>query len=63
LLPGNSTPSQPKSNTSSPTTLATKKRIKARKQGGLEAILARQRATDSRESGFGLDLLDFMKKT
>jgi RNase P subunit RPR2 len=41
-----------------------KKRTKARKQGGLEAILARQKATDSRgSSGFGLDLLDFMKKT
>ena len=41
-----------------------KKRTKARKQGGLEAILARQKAAESRGlSGFGLDLLDFMKKT
>lgn len=37
-----------------------KKRTKSRKQGGLEAILARRKATDSRSSGF--DLLDFMKK-
>lgn len=62
LLPGISTPPQPTSNTSATTTSASKKRSKAKKQSGLEAILARQRATDSRGSGFGLNLFDFMKK-
>ena len=40
---------------------SSKKRAKARKQG-LEAILARQKATEAKTSGFGLDLMDFMKK-
>ncbi|KAG0645889.1 hypothetical protein D0Z07_8053 [Hyphodiscus hymeniophilus] len=38
-----------------------RKRTKSRKQSGLEAVLARQKATDSRGSS-GFDLLDFMKK-
>jgi ribonuclease MRP protein subunit SNM1 len=66
LLSGDPTPPQAKSNIpSTPSgSSSSKKRTKARKQGGLEAILARQRATDSRRSsGFGLDLLDFMKKS
>ncbi len=37
------------------------KKRTARKQSGLEAILARQKATDSRASS-GFDLLDFMKE-
>ena len=54
----------PKSNISSAASSTSKKRSKARKQAGLEAVLAKQRAIDSRgSSGFGLDLLDFMKKT
>jgi ribonuclease MRP protein subunit SNM1 len=64
LLPSSPTLPQPTSNISSAPSSTSKKRSKARKQGGLKAILARQRATDSRgSSGFGLDLLDFMKKT
>lgn len=39
-----------------------KKRAKSRKNGGLEAILAKQKASQSASSGFGLDLMDFMKK-
>jgi ribonuclease MRP protein subunit SNM1 len=64
LLPSSPTLQQPKSNVSSTASSTNKKRTKARKQGGLEAVIARQRAADSsRSSGFGLDLLDFMKKT
>ena len=63
LLSGISTPPQHTSNPSATTTSASKKRSKAKKQSGLEALLVRQRATDFRGSGFGLDLLDFMKKT
>lgn len=52
-----STPSTaPSANASS------KKRAKTRKQGGLEAILAKYKAAESRGSGFGLDLMDLMKK-
>ena len=40
---------------------SSKKRAKAKKRGGLEAILAAKKAGDS--SGFGLDLMDFMKKS
>ena len=41
---------------------STKKRSK-RKNGGLEALLANKKAADARNSGFGLDLMDFMKKS
>jgi len=40
---------------------SSKKRAKARK-GGLEALLANNKAVEARQSGFGLDLMDFMKK-
>lgn len=50
----------------SPVSLATKssgkKRAKARKRGGLEALLA-AKGTNREVSGFGLDLMDFMKKS
>jgi RNase P subunit RPR2 len=39
-----------------------KKRAKARK-GGLEALLATKKASEAQQSGFGLDLMDFMKKS
>lgn len=39
-----------------------KKRAKSRKQGGLQAILAKQKASQGVSSGFGLDLSDFMAK-
>ncbi|TVY49943.1 hypothetical protein LOCC1_G000472 [Lachnellula occidentalis] len=39
-----------------------KKRAKSRKQGSLQAILAKQKAAEGASaSGFGLDLMDFMK--
>jgi hypothetical protein len=41
-----------------------KRRAKVRKQGGLQALLAKKKEADSKLSGgrFGLDLMDFMKK-
>jgi RNase P subunit RPR2 len=39
-----------------------KKRAKARKRGGLDALLA-VKGTSGQVSGFGLDLMDFMKKS
>ncbi|RDW66064.1 hypothetical protein BP6252_09699 [Coleophoma cylindrospora] len=41
---------------------STKKRAKSRKQGGLGALLAKQKASDQLSSGFGLGLMDLMKK-
>jgi ribonuclease MRP protein subunit SNM1 len=41
---------------------SSKKRAKNRKQGSLQAILAKQKASEGASgSGFGLDLMDFMK--
>jgi ribonuclease MRP protein subunit SNM1 len=58
---------QAKANSTTSTPLSTnassKKRAKARKQGGLGAILAQKKASEASRSGFGLDLMDFMKKT
>ncbi|KFX98157.1 hypothetical protein O988_04489 [Pseudogymnoascus sp. VKM F-3808] len=49
------TPTAPSANASS------KKRAKSRKQGGLQALLAKNKeASHSSGSGFGLDLLDLM---
>lgn len=46
------------------TNASSKKRAKARKQSGLGALLAKHKESESRaNSGFGLDLLDLMKKT
>lgn len=41
-----------------------KRRAKVRKQGGLQALLAKNREVDTRGNagGFGLDILDLMKK-
>lgn len=43
---------------------SSKKRAKARKQGGLQALLAKSKENASRGStqGFGLDLMDLMKQ-
>lgn len=41
--------------------LSRKKRAKAKK-GGLGALLANKKASDAQQSGFGLDLMDFLKK-
>ena len=41
---------------------SSKKRAKARKAGGLQAMLAKSKAKTSQSSGFGLDLMDFMKE-
>lgn len=43
---------------------SSKKRAKARKQGGLQALLAKNKEASSfRGCGFGLDLLDLLKET
>lgn len=39
-----------------------KKRAKARKQGGLQAMLEKSKASTGPSSGFGLDLMDLMKQ-
>jgi ribonuclease MRP protein subunit SNM1 len=41
---------------------SSKKRAKTRKLGGLQALLAKQKASQNKSPGFGLDLSDFMKK-
>lgn len=41
---------------------SSKRRAKARK-GGLGALLASKKASDTASTGFGLDLMDFMKKS
>jgi ribonuclease MRP protein subunit SNM1 len=47
-----------------PANASSRKRAKIRKQGGLQALLAKTNETDTRGSSgdFGLDLLDLMKK-
>ncbi|APA08507.1 hypothetical protein SS1G_02207 [Sclerotinia sclerotiorum 1980 UF-70] len=45
------------------TNASSKKRAKNRKLGGLGALLAKQKASEASSSGFGLDLMDLMKKT
>lgn len=42
--------------------LNSKKRAKARKQGGLQAMLEKSKTTETHSSGFGLELMDLMKK-
>ena len=41
---------------------SSKQRAKARKQGGLQAMLAKSKSSASPASGFGLDLSDLMKQ-
>ncbi|CAG8952401.1 hypothetical protein HYFRA_00001148 [Hymenoscyphus fraxineus] len=66
LTPISSSNLQPKTNLSATAASSansnSKKRAKSRKQGGLQAILAKKNSTEAASSGFGLDLLDFMKK-
>ncbi|KAF7950119.1 hypothetical protein EAE96_007417 [Botrytis aclada] len=45
------------------TNASSKKRAKNRKLGGLGALLAKQKASQTGSSGFGLDLMDLMKKS
>jgi hypothetical protein len=57
-IPQTKAPSSALANASS------RKRAKIRKHGGLQALLAKSKEAGSHSSGggFGLDLLDFMKK-
>lgn len=43
--------------------LSSKKRAKARKQGGLQAMLEKSKSIEAHSSGFGLELMDLMKKS
>ncbi len=43
--------------------LSSKKRAKARKQGGLQAMLEKSKAMPTQSSSFSLDLMDLMKST
>lgn len=40
---------------------SSKKRAKSRKQGGLQALLAKNKEAQNSSKGFGLDLMDLMK--
>lgn len=42
---------------------SSKQRAKARKHGGLQAMLEKTKASGTSSSGFGLDLLDLMKQS
>ncbi|KAL9597654.1 MAG: hypothetical protein Q9219_004981 [cf. Caloplaca sp. 3 TL-2023] len=42
---------------------SSKKRTKARKQGGLQALLEKSKGKTLGSTGLGLDLMDFMKET
>ncbi|MCJ1265079.1 hypothetical protein MMC22_004954 [Lobaria immixta] len=42
--------------------LSSKKRAKARKQSGLQAMLEKSKIPDTQSSGFGLELMDLMTK-
>jgi ribonuclease MRP protein subunit SNM1 len=65
-LRGSSLETHPAATTPSSTSASasSKKRAKIRKQGGLQALLAKNKEKDTRGSGggFGLDLLDLMKQ-
>jgi RNase P subunit RPR2 len=52
----------PNANSTTSANSSSKKRAKARKQSSLEAILARKKASEAGTSGFGLNLMDFMKR-
>ena len=45
------------------TSASSKQRAKARKHGGLQAMLEKTKVSASSSPGFGLDLLDFMKQS
>ncbi|KAL8809891.1 MAG: hypothetical protein Q9200_003029 [Gallowayella weberi] len=48
---------------STPANASSKRRAKARKQGGLQAMLEKSKGANSQSTGTGLDLMDFMKAT
>ncbi|KAL8808554.1 MAG: hypothetical protein Q9182_000105 [Xanthomendoza sp. 2 TL-2023] len=48
---------------STPANASSKRRAKARKQGGLQAMLEKSKGATSQSSGTGLDLMDFIKTT
>ncbi|KAI4207670.1 MAG: hypothetical protein LQ348_000518 [Seirophora lacunosa] len=60
-LPSSSAKKQPAKAES--TNASSKKRAKARKQGGLQALLEKSKGLQSKSAGPELDLMDFMKET
>ena len=56
------TPTEQKPITTSTTHNAAIKKTKSLKKSGLAALLAQQKSTQSSSSGFGLNLMDFMKR-
>lgn len=46
---------------STPANASSKRRAKARKQGGLQAMLEKSKGSTSQSAGMSLDLMDFMK--
>lgn len=56
-------PASPQSLKPATTNASSKQRAKARKHGGLQAMLEKSKASSIPSSGFGLDLLDLMKQS
>ena len=56
-------PASPQSLKPVTTNASSKQRAKARKHGGLQAMLEKSKASSIPSSGFGLDLLDLMKQS
>jgi cullin-associated NEDD8-dissociated protein 1 len=59
---GASDPASPRSLRPATTNASSKQRAKARKTGGLQAMLEKSKASSTPSSDFGLDLLDLMKQ-
>ena len=62
ILPATISPKTTSSRELPSSNASSKKRAKARKRGGLEAILAKKRASESQNSSAQLGLMDLMKK-
>jgi RNase P subunit RPR2 len=56
-------PTQPQTANSNQPNAGVKKRSKSGKKGGLAAMLAKQKDSQASSSGFGLNLMDFMKNS
>lgn len=61
LPPASSTLTSSTSAPAASTNASSKKRAKSRKQGGLQALLAKNKETSQGSRGFGLDLMDLMR--
>lgn len=61
LPPTSSTLTSSTTASTASTNASSKKRAKSRKQGGLQALLARKKEAPQGSKGFGLDLMDLMR--